>query len=469
MKANKTTNKYLFIKVLSLCSLFISCSTIHPESPKIEISEIEILEQEASMLKVPIRIDLAPYFKETEKSVPKTFKGSEQTCDGVSYSYKFNREPIHFKGTGERLFFDVNGKYSLNLNYCPTCTDLFSDKPNCVVPRIYASCGVDEAMRKIHVAFETQISLSKNYQLVSRTKLKEAKALSPCEITVFSYDATKTLEEEVSKALSDVEKTIDSEISSINLKPEIQAAWDLLQAPTDLDGYGFLYIRPSNISLSEIKFKGDTAYFNALLEAFPTIYTQTTDFKNTSLPALSKYTNRDGFDIHMDIFAGYDSLSAILTKNIQGLKVDLNGKEVIFNKVEIFGGFNTMIHLKVEFSGSKKGILYLTGTPEFNASLQHISFPDLNFDLETKSVLLKSAKWLFNKKITDALRSSSAIDLKPYLDSLKMTLTESLNTELSKGVFMKGTVKKIEIKLIHPETDQLHMRIHSLGNLELIM
>lgn len=223
MKTSKKHKKYLLFTVLLHCSLFISCSTIHPESPKIQVGVIEIPEQESSVLKIPIRINLAPYFKETEKSVPKTFKGAEQTCEGISYSYKFIREPIHFKGTGERLFFDVDGKYALNLNYCLKCTDLLSDKPNCVVPRIYASCGVDEAMRKIHVAFETEISLSQHYKLVSHTKLKEAKALSPCEITVFNYDATEMLEEEVSKALTAVEKDIDAEISSVNLKPEIQA------------------------------------------------------------------------------------------------------------------------------------------------------------------------------------------------------------------------------------------------------
>lgn len=171
----------------------------------------------------------------------------------------------------------------------------------------------------------------------------------------------------------------------------------------------------------------------------------------------------------MDIFAGYDSLSTILSRSIRGLKINLNGKEVIFNGIEVFGAFNNMIHLKVDFGGSKKGILYLTGTPVFNPSLQHISFPDLTFDLETKSALLKSAKWLFNKKITDVLRASAAMELEPYLDSLKMTLTESLNTELSEGVFMKGVVKKVEIRLIHPEADKLHLRIHSLGKLELIM
>ena len=458
---------------ISICLVYLltlalsSCGAIKPATPEIIIEKPNIPSQPISIIKIPIKLNLAPYFAEANKSIPRKFSGKEDVCEGVSYSYKFNRDPIKFNGIGNQLLFDVEGKYSLNLNYCPQCTGFYGSSGSCVIPRVYASCGVDEPMRKIHLAYATKIKFSADYQLISETSLKKVETLSPCLITVFSYNATQTLKEELKIALKDVAVDIDKEISSIDLKPEIEATWKLLSEQTKLDGYGFFDIHPSAISMSPIKFKGDTAYFSAILEATPSICTESRSQTVMNLPNLSEYTNRNGFDITMDVVASYDSLSAILTRKIKGTKIEISGKEVIFGEIAIHGASNERINLKVEFGGKKKGVLYLTGTPAFDSIRQHISFPDLTFDVKTKSALLKSAKWLFDKKITETIRRMAAMDLKPYLDSLKSTLNTSINTELTKGVYMKGSIRSATINFIHPSEKEFFMRIRSFGKLEI--
>lgn len=460
--------KVLF-RLYMVSFILYSCGPVSPESPAIIVTENTLPEQPISSIKLPIKINLNPIFEETNASVPVKFTGKEQQCEGVSFSYKFLRAPIQFKGVGNKLLFDVDGRYALRVNYCAQCTGIFSTDGHCVVPRLYASCGVDEPMRGVHVGYATSIGVSKDYKLTSKTELRTVKALSPCEMTVFSYDATKTLEEELTKALQDVEKDIDKEISAVDLKPEMEVIWKLLTLPTDMEGYGFLTMHPKNISLSNIYFKGDTAYVNALLHASPTIDLEYKEPKTNKLPPLSKYENRDGFDITMDIHATYDSLSSVLSQNIRGTKIDLSGKEVIFGDIEVHGASDQKLSIKVDFSGKKKGTLYLTGTPVFDAENQFISFPDLNFDVKTKSALLKSAKWLFNTKITNTIRESAAMDLRPYLDSMKVSLNNNLNMELSEGVLMSGKVEDIEIRNIHPLENKLFIRIHSLGKLRLTM
>jgi len=460
--------KYLsFFSLLSYALLLAACGTIKPDAPEIILTDIKIPDQPNSIINIPIKINLAPYFKATNESVPTTFTGKEKKCQGVSYSYKFYRQPISFTGKGSKLHFDVDGTYSLRLNYCPQCTGLFSDEGLCLIPRIYASCGVNEPKRKINVAYSLKLEVSNKYKLVSKTKLTRVKALSPCEITVFNYNATKTLEEEIEIALKDLEKDIDDEIGAADIKPEMITTWKLLSEPIDLEGYGFLDIQPSAISLSSIKFEGDSTYFNAILEAKPIIRTEIVSKIPKKLPDLSKYKRSEGFDITMDVVASYDSLSSLLTKKIMGTKIVVKGNEIIFGAISIHGAHNKSIHLKVDFEGKKKGTLYLTGTPYFNEIKQHISFPDLAFDLKTKNALLKSAKWLLNKKITEYIRASASIDLNPYLDTLKKSLNNSMNMEIDEGVFLNGKISKALINFIHPAQNQLHLRIHSTGRLEL--
>lgn len=459
-----------FFALISFVILFSSCGTIKPDAPDIIVQEeMNLAEQQVSTISIPIKVDLKPYFKETNDAVPTIFKGKEQTCEGVSYAYKFIRDPIKFEGKGKDLVFNVDGKYALNLNYCPQCTELFSTGGNCVIPRIYASCGVDEPMRKMFVSYASEIGVTKDYKLKSTTKLKEVKAKSPCKITVFEYNATEKLEEEVKGALKAVEKDIDNEISAIDLRPDIQLTWDAMNEPTDLEGYGFLYLNPRKVSISNIEYKGDTAYFNTILEAYPQITLNKIDNDIHNLPNLSPYKQTDGFDITMDISATYDSLSSVITNSVGGTKIEIKGKEVIFESVEVYGAQNNQLSLKIDFSGKKKGTLYLIGTPSFDSEKQHIQFPDLEFDIKTKSALLKSAKWLFDKKITKLIRESSSLDLQPYLDTMKVTLNENLKTELTEGVFMNGKVDEMKINSIIPRGDELFIRVAAQGKLELAM
>ncbi|GAB5418329.1 MAG: hypothetical protein Crog4KO_15670 [Crocinitomicaceae bacterium] len=459
------------ILIAIICGMLLtSCGSIKPDAPEIDVNEaLSIPEQPMSMVKVPVKIDLSPYFKATNDALPKEFKGGDHPCDGVSYEYYFKRKPIKFKGTGANLEYSVKGEYWMKTNYCPQCISMFGSASDCITSRLYFSCGIGEPMRKMRVAFKSKIGVDEAYRLTSDTKLKEVKALSPCKVTLFNFDATGTLENEVKKALKYVEKDIDRAIEDINLKPDMQLTWDALEAPIDLEGYGFMFLNPKTVGMSDIRYKGDTAYVDAYLQAYPEVRLDTIGFRPTPLPNLSDIEVSDGFDVKMDITAKYDSLSKILTRDIKGMETEIGGKKVIFGDVEVHGAADHRLHIKVAFSGKKSGTLYLTGTPEFDAKKQRISFPDLEFDVKTKSALLKSAKWLFDKKVTSMIRDAANLDLAEYLKSFKATIAESLNGEIDKGVWMSGTVDEIRINYIYPREDALFMRVSSTGHLGIKM
>jgi purine-nucleoside phosphorylase len=98
---------------------------------------------------------------------------------------------------------------------------------------------------------------------------------------------------------------------------------------------------------------------------------------------------------------------------------------------------------------------------------QHVSFPDLEFDLATKDALLKSAKWLFNSKITNLLREQSNVDLKSYLAIAKKELEKQLNNEISKGVQLKGKVNNISVDAFYPSEKELILRAKTNGILSI--
>lgn len=450
--------------------LLTACSSVNPDLPDVTDNDTWIPpKQPESQIDIPIGINLRPYFRDVEQKTPTKFEGSEQTCEGVSYDYTFLRKPINFSAERNAIQFNVDGKYALKLNYCPQCTDLFSSAGSCVIPRIYASCGVGEPMRNVNVAYQTKIELTKKYALKSETQLKSVKATSPCKITVFQYNATDKIEDELELALQKVEKDIDREISAVDLRPEIEKVWKSMLAPMDLSGYGFMKLNPERLSLSKINFERDSAFFNVSVTAKPMISFTDTSVSQRKLPDLDDYKPNSGFFVTLDFNAQYDSLSAVITKAIQGQRLVFKKKEIQLEEVTIFGANAKRISLAVRFSGSKKGVLYLDGTPEFDSSSQRISFPDLDFNVKTKSALLKSAKWLFDEKVTEKLRQAAVFEMKAYLDAARIQIISNLNGEITQGVSMHGDLSGLELTFIHPANKQLFIRLQAKGNLRIVM
>jgi hypothetical protein len=218
-----------------------------------------------------------------------------------------------------------------------------------------------------------------------------------------------------------------------------------------------------------LNFKDNYATAELALVLNPTLTTTKPDYKPVSLPKLSEVNQSKGFNITLDIVSTYDSLSTLLTSELKGKEIMLKKKKVIYETIEVFGAFNNQLSLKIGFSGSKKGVLYLLGTPNFNQETQILAFPDLTFDVKTKSALLKSAKWLFSDKITDALRKSSTLDLHPHLKNVQQMMEKQLNTTLQPGVKLKGNITQITMKGIYPNKETLTLRVNTTGVLELEM
>jgi hypothetical protein len=453
---------------LLFAMLAYSCKTrLEAVTPSINVQDIPAVKQRESSIHLPIRINLQPYFNEVEKTLPESFIGKEENCEGVSYSYKFIRNPIEFEGKGDVMYFEVDGKYSLNLNYCPECTAIFNRTGNCIVPRVYASCGVGEPMRRVSVGYSTNFTITPDLKFKTKTNLKKFETLDPCEITVFSYDATSTLRKEVTGVLKNLEKTIDKEIASIDIKSQLEEVWNLVAEPSNIGGYGFLNLQPKELSLSAIQFEKNAANVDLNLTVQPVFTLEKPLQKKTALPLLSNYKNIEGFDIELDAIANYDSLSSIINRAILNQYITIKNNKVIFKKLEVHGASNNKLQFKLEFDGKKSGVIYFIGTPKFNSENQTISFPDLTFDLESKNLLLKSAKWLFNDQITNKIRDQVVFDITPHMEMMKKNLKQQLNSELTKGVLLQGTAEIFRLKEIYAGKNSLLLRIQAKGTLKL--
>lgn len=462
---------YLKYSTYLLFTLFVglsSCKPIAPLAPDVLVGTYSPPVQEVSKLTIPIEMEMKSYFNDADKAVPYEFSGDHEQCEDVSYAYKFIRNPIKIEGNGKKsdpleVAIEIDGKYALNLNYCPKCTGFMSSKPGCLTPRIYASCGIGEPMRKIKVEYNTSIDLKPNYDLDAKTILKEVTPKDKCQITVFSYDATGQVIKEVKGALKDVGKEIDKGIEDVKLKPQVTSIWNSLTTPFDIAGYGFLHLNPDKMGVNNLRLSGTKLKFDAVVEAYPIVTLSKIEGNQKKLPNLSQIENTNGLHINLDLHANYDSLSKILNKELGGKEIMIKKNKIILQQAKIYGAANQQLSIEVDFVGSKTGKLFFIGTPVFNDSLQEISFPDLSFELKTKNALLKSAKWLFNDKITKMIRGYARFNMSQILKDASKKIEEQLNVKMEPNIYLSGKVKEVRVKSIFPDKDKLIIQSNLSG------
>lgn len=464
----KVENRHLLFFISITFLVFVTgCKSIQPEAPINDFVPIPPIEQPVSHIIFPVELSLVPYFKNIDQSIDKEFNGGEQQCAGVSYNYHFQRNPISFTAENKKISYDIAGEYWIKMSYCPSCTDVFSSKSNCISPRIPFSCGVNEPLRKMELQYSTTIGINEQYQLVGQTKLERLEALDPCKVTVFNYDATAILLKEVKKALTNLTVDIDKEINKFSFKKEAAAAWKNAHQTIVFAPYGYLHIQPKSITLTPPFFQQNKLYTTLCIEANPVFSHNPTQTTITALPPLKQVQSvqSDEFDLTLDMQLNYDSLSTVLQTIYEKKEFLIKNRKVIIDSIGITGATKNQLIIGVAFSGYKKGKLYLTGTPVFDVATQTISIKQLDYDLATKHVLVKTAKWLFNDKILKMLQEATLQDLTPQLAQIKSLVNEQFHYSYP-PINVNGKVSHLSVSSIYPTKDELIIRVIATGNMK---
>lgn len=453
--------------IFSFAALF-GCKSIQPVAPDTKLQKAPLAVQPASVLVLPVSINLSSYYLLADKQVPKAFDGNQNTCEGVSFTYHFDRDPLKLTGNGNAVTVDVTGKYRIQMSYCPECTDLFTEKQRCLIPRIPFSCGIGEPMRGMKIQYVSTFELTKDYGIRTHTRLSDIQAIDPCKVTVFAYDATDELLKEVRKALQGLAKDIDKQTAGISFKSQAAGLWKDASEPIAVPGYGFVHLQPQKVMLTQPVLKDNVLNASLVLEAFPLFASEKRVLERKPLPdlLLAPAYPTDTLNLITDLHLQYDSLSAIINRFMSGKELMIQKKKVIIDSIHIAGAANRNMIFRVQFSGKKRGTLFLTGEPVFNQQTQEVELINAAFDLKTKSALLRTAKWLFSDRILHEISKASKQDLKPQLEALKKELNKSLRMQQG-GFQLDGTIARLRVEEVYTETNDLVVRIAAKGKLTL--
>jgi hypothetical protein len=446
--------------------LFSACGTIQPEVPTTanQVVAVKPMPSMASTINIPIRVELKPFIKMADQSFDKEFKGFDKPCSGLRYEYKLKREPLQLTGKGKTVFLGLDVAYGFSGEYCAGC--VFD---NCINPPIPFSCGWgNETLRKAKIKLKSDVELTSNYRIKSSTSFTEFTPIDPCRVTFAQININDVLMGQIRPELGNLAKMIDAEIGKQDLKPYILPVWKALQEDIQIPATGYLRFQPQSLSVSEINMNGSVLNFSVGLTAIPTIQSTPWNKPLAALPNLSPYKKGSGFEVYTDLKMNYDSLSKQLFEIMKTESYALGKEKINITSLKLFPA-GEKLGVAVGFTGTKKGIFYLLGNPSFDNTKASLALKNVEYDIATKNVLIKTAKWMMDETIRKKLEEQMVFDLSELMTLTKKSIAESLNQTLDGGVKLKGTLKSLEISGWSLQQDALWVRAKTLGDIQVTM
>lgn len=335
---------------------------------------------------------------------------------------------------------------------------------------------------EITIHYTVSLKVKENWELESETKGTFKWDKKPY-INVIGVEIP--IESQVKGPLDnqviEIARLIDKNIKeTVNIKEIGRLAWQQMHEPIALDSIAdaWLYIKPQSVAATQLILKDNKASLGLGI----TTYVQNTIgepkevFSLPPLPPL-KIVEKidDNFNVALSANAGYESIKTLLKGQFIGKTFEFEKDEqwVTVNDLDLWGSAERLV-FKLDISGrfkkgiikkNVKGILFLEGTPYFDTATQEIKIKDLEFNLETKDLLLKMAKWFSGKKIEKMMQESLVLSVEDQLNTAKKMIEKQLeNYVINEYVTIKGTLIDLKPEGIFLTPESIKVIVLAEGN-----
>jgi len=301
----------------------------------------------------------------------------------------------------------------------------------------------------------SSVSLN-NWRLSSKTTLKSLDWVESPTMTVFGKNmpVTYLINPAVSIFKSQIEKSIDTAIEdSMDFKPNVMDAISKICTPMELsEAYKtWLRIVPVEVYSTNAKLKNDSFLLNMGMKCnMETLIGKKPESKFESNKIVLKAVDKIPEQISANIAAvsTYQEASRLMTVNFAGQEFGSGNKKVKVQNVAIWHKNGKMV-IALDLLGSVNGTIYLNGIPQYNDTTKEIYFDKLDYVLDTKSRLMRTANWMAQGIILKKMKESCRYSIKPNLDEAKQNMLVYLkNYSPMPGVFVNGKMEDIQFQKI---------------------
>jgi Domain of unknown function (DUF4403) len=329
-----------------------------------------------------------------------------------------------------------------------------------------------------------EINLNGTITLLSDAKLSNWKMNTTSKIEDFEWSESPTIlvagkkvpityiiNPTLSIFKSKVAKKIDEAIEkSCDFKPYVLDVLEKMSTPfiTSEQYETWFKLIPSEVYVTDAVLKKSKIEMELGLKcSMQTMVGQqpknTFDREGISFKSVTKMPNKTTATIAA--ISTYESASRIITKNFQGKEFASGSRKIVVQKVDLWSKEGKMI-IALDMTGSINGTIYLSGIPNYNSVTKEIYFDQMDYVLNTKGILTKTANWLLQGTILKKIQENCRYSIKDNLAEGKKNMLPYLsNYSPMKGVFVNGTLDDFEFEKVELTNNAIIAFITSTGKM----
>lgn len=259
-----------------------------------------------------------------------------------------------------------------------------------------------------------------------------------------------------------------------HLRTEAAKVWHAVQKPILLDKQyrAWLVLQPQEALVYPLYAQHRQIRLGVGLKSFAELVVgpEPASRPATPLPSLKTAAGQDRsfrVALHTDLY--YRDLLSIVAPLLIGKEFVSEGRRVVLREIDLYGNGDRLV-LRLATAGSLEGVLYLTCKPVFNPQTNRFSVEEVDFDLQTESMLLRTAEWFLHGTIREAIQEKLNMDLSQRLTQVRDMAGKALGrVRLAETIYLTGSVKTVRLADVLVRQDALSIRVYTEGESSVVL
>ena len=460
--------------IVTLGLLLLGCGKSDPSQPKApresyRYSDMQLQnEKHLSVVNLPLEMPVA----ELEKQINAQLTGliyednSYEDNDNDNLKAKvWKLSPIKVQALDSTFMFEVPLKVWVSVGYK-------------VSPLGVTLLGYKESEFALKIRFASKVSVSPDWRLETHTTVDSYDWLREPSIKVagFSIPVKSMVSRTLSRNFEKITQAIDDQIKgTIELRQYVQQAWDLSRRPVLLSPEydTWLVIVPTEMVMTPLLARNGILRTSIGIRGFTQTVTSaekpviTGDDRLPDLTIVEKIP--EDFKVGLISMVTYKEAARLAKARVVGEKFSFSdGRYTVeVTDIDLYGQDEYLV-IKAGLKGSIDGTIYLRGVPRYDPKTKNLSLADLDYDLDTRNILFKTAGWLMQGKFSKMIERQFVFPVGEQITDATATMQKALiDNQLAKGVVLNGTIREINPDRVYLTPEHIYAVVFATGKASL--
>ncbi|TLU99347.1 DUF4403 family protein [Dyadobacter luticola] len=347
-----------------------------------------------------------------------------------------------------------------------------------IAPLGISMSGYKDTEFSIRIRLISKIGIAKNWQIKSETYVDGYDWITEPSVKVagISIPIKSMASRLLNKNFDKILEAIDQEVAgNLELKKNAELAWNIARQPVMLapEYDTWLSIVPTGVVMTPLLAKNNVLRSVIGIKGYTQTITSATKPAVTGVQKLPDLQIVDKvfeeFKIGLISLVSYEDAARLATAKFAGEKFSfLGGKyNVEVSSVEMYGQ-NDKLVIKAGLKGNITGDIYLKGVPYYDPVTQQLSLKGLDYDLDTRNTIVKTAGWLLQGQFSRMMEKRMVFPVGEQITEAKKTIQKALaNYKITEGVTLKGTLSDIVPDKVYLTPKHLYSVVFANGKVNL--